>query len=281
MLIAKVGELFFSMATAEVNLHMTRSLKPYQILICLFLLWGYMLDGLVSARSLQNDSAYVKVTARVLNIRNKPANNAPLVGQLRYGQVFLSVEKNGNWRRLVSDSLKGWAFAPFLTETAPPPGAKKPAPKKQSQPEQKQQNRTQEEQNKPETSQPQPPDPKPVKTPEPAPTPNPEPEEQPDSPNELTKDDIQRIESVSSAKTKKSSVEAEPLRLINLADVTLNRWMSKEDIIELLGEPTHSNTQINTSFKKELLEYYTTDNRILYLYLRNGLLLNWQLHDNY
>ncbi|MGM0589245.1 MAG: SH3 domain-containing protein [Bacteroidota bacterium] len=236
------------------------------------------------------DSTFVKVTARVLNLRQAPNNQAPLVGQLQYGQIVVSKERRSNWHHIETDSLTGWAFAPFLTPTeqAPtwfkkPETEAKPDPKPKPKPE-------------PEPdSEPEPePEPNPAeqgpppassrqteaveKQPEPEPEPEPEntttSQKQTSSAVTLTPKDIEQ----STQPAFEPEPQMLPLHTITLQDLELDRWMEREEIINQLGEPTHASNTISIQHSKELLEYYTDDGRILYLYLSNGFLTHWQLY---
>jgi hypothetical protein len=237
---------------------------------------GLAIDGLIESPAA--DSVYVKVTARVLNVRKTPSNRAPLVGQLQYGQVLLSTEKRGNWRKLSSDSLNGWAFAPFLS-TASRPKRENTSSSSSSAQTQQQSPESQKSANKPSRSESKP---KPTQTdPEPAEQ-KPATSEEENTP-ETTPAAPQQDKSKAEPDSQEIEVEKKQpnLTLIDISKFDLDRWMSRDEIIEQLGEPTHSSVTINTRGRKELREYYTTDDRILYLYLQNDLLMHWQLQPTF
>jgi hypothetical protein len=219
------------------------------------------------------DSTFVKVTARVLNLRQAPDNQAPLVGQLQYGQVVLSKERRSNWHHIETDSLAGWAFAPFLTPTdetpewykSPTPKVEQPQSQSQPQPSSTPSAERQPVEQTPEKDSQSDTDTSPS---------TPKSDQEPSPSISLSPEDIEQKQPTPKAHLP----ETKPLHTINLREVELKRWMEREELVNQLGEPTHASNTISIQHSKELLEYYTDDGRILYLYLANGFLTHWQLY---
>lgn len=59
------------------------------------------------------------VTARALNVRAEPNSQSQPVGALPRGTAVEVSERQGNWAQVSAGDVTGWAFAKYLSQTAP------------------------------------------------------------------------------------------------------------------------------------------------------------------
>ncbi len=58
----------------------------------------------------------VKVTTETINIRSKPSENADLIAQAEYDDVFEVIKKQGDWYRISFNGIKGYVSAELVEE---------------------------------------------------------------------------------------------------------------------------------------------------------------------
>ncbi|MBP5773097.1 MAG: SH3 domain-containing protein [Eubacterium sp.] len=58
----------------------------------------------------------VKVTTETINIRSKPSENAELIAQAEYDDVFEVIKKQGDWYKINFNGTKGYVSAELVEE---------------------------------------------------------------------------------------------------------------------------------------------------------------------
>lgn len=59
------------------------------------------------------------VTAGALNVRAGPSSGSPQLAALPFGTKVEVLDSNGNWLEVIAGDIQGWAFAKYLSPSAP------------------------------------------------------------------------------------------------------------------------------------------------------------------
>jgi len=77
---------------------------------------GYVSKKYIKAISVPTVNFNGKVTATILNVREKSQSNQKIIGKLSKGTIVKVTNKSNDWYYVTSGKIKGWVFSKYITK---------------------------------------------------------------------------------------------------------------------------------------------------------------------